>query len=568
MKQIEELTQLFKIPIQLSGSKQMNTTRLIEPKVDVFNELGFHDISESVKSINTFNATNTPVGAMRIILNPSINAKLPTTILHNRVVNEMLKKITLNSIISVKIDRSSKRHVFLGRVDSIIPLQSYEGRSTKRELEIRCSLMLPKLLLRDDIVNSPVLSTNKKIKDELGDRVQFFHWMRGMKEDGKSVFAGKPEEAVKYILENCVATNSTVISSGAGGLTGKTFFNPQQAETLKFHFLTGEFLYSHFLSAYSGTILNYLNQCIDEHFYEMFFDTETGKDGLAYNTITIRPKPFSYKDYEFIPKAVRNWNYFDDLQNDAIEKTSEDFLLNESLGMSDYELKNFFTVNFINSLIGNSNSILGKYGLQFPILNVDSIKRYGLRALQLTSKLINFDKAKQSYSDKAKEGKFIDIAHLLQSETLPEGGTYLDYLLDKREKAVEWYSFPYFLSGSLTLVGDESLQIGKVLYLKDKIYIHPETKNEHRGVYFYINSANHSWEHGQFFKSRLQVTRGAPQGIPAKWLNENRPKFISTTADDHTEYNIRTREDKLLMDAINKLEKEMNEQINEVIELE
>lgn len=546
----------------------MNTQRLIEPEVNIYNDIGFFDISESVKSINTFNATNTPVGALRLVLNPSINAKLPTTILHNKIINELFKKITLNSIISVKIDRNSGRHIFLGRVDNITPINSYEGRSTKRELEIRCSLMLPKLLLRDNIVNSPVLSTNKKIARELGDRVQFFYWMRGKTEEGRNVFAGKPEPAVKYILENCVATNSTVITGASGsGLTAKTFFNPQRGDTLKFHFLTGEFLYSPFLSAYSGTILNYLYQCIDEHFYEMFFDTETGNDGLAYNTITIRPKPFSWKEYKFIPKAVRNWNYFDDLQNDAIVKSAEDFLLNESLGMSDYELKNFFTVNFLNSLIGNSNSILGKYGLQFPILNIDSIKRYGLRALQLTSKLINFDKVKQNYSSKVSEGKFLDIGAMLQSEELPEGGTFLDYLLDKREKAVEWYSFPYFLSGSLTLIGDENLQIGKALFLKDKSYIHPETKEEHQGVYFYINSVNHNWGHGQFFKSRLQVSRGAPKGIPVKWLNENRPKFISTTADDYTEYNIQTKEDKLLMDEVNKLEKEMNEQTNKIIVL-
>lgn len=504
---------------------------------------------------------------MRIVLNPSINAKLPTTIVHNRIVNELRKKIKLNSIISAKIDRNSDNHVFLGRIDNIFPINSYEGRGTKRELEIRCSMMLPKLLVRDNIVNSPVLSTNKKIANELGDRVQFFTWVRGIKPDGGSVFAGKPEEAVKYILENCVATNSTAITGAFGKtLTSKTFFNPEKAETLKFTFLTGENLYSPYLSAYSGNLLNYIYQCIDEHFYEVFFDTETGNDGLAYNTITIRPKPFSWKDYNYTPNAVRGWTYFDDIQNSAIEKTTEDFALQDTLGISDYELKNFFTVNFLNSLIASSNSYLGKFGLQFPILNIESIKKYGLRELALTSKLINYDKIRQRYSEEAAEGKISDISELLQSEQLAEGGTHLDYLLDKREKGVEWFSFPYFESGNATFIGDENLKIGKGLFLKDRNYVHPETEEIIKGVYYYINSVNHRWAHGEMFKSSVQLSRGAPKKVVPDWLNANRSKFISTNANDYTEYMMKTHEDKLLMKEINNSIKEMEEELNQPIE--
>jgi len=89
---------------------------------------------------------------------------------------------------------------------------------------------------------------------------------------------GKPEEAVKWIIDNCIATNTTLIMGVPGSPSAvilRTFFDPKMADTFKFTFLEGEQLWNTILSVFSGPLLSYIYQCIDRDYYEVFFDTET-----------------------------------------------------------------------------------------------------------------------------------------------------------------------------------------------------------------------------------------------------------------------------------------------------
>jgi hypothetical protein len=246
--------------------------------------------------------------------------------------------------------------------------------------------------------------------------------------------------------------------------------------------------------------------------------------------MVIRPKPFSFLDYkkgkEF--KAIDNWLYWEQLDwlGDAVEVSSK-VRLTENLGVNDYEIKNMFFINFTKSLIASANSMLGKFGVQFPVVNIEGIKRYGIRDISVPSTMINFDRVIEKHNtllEKAKENN-IQIPSISDLISDKEKGE-LHYLLAKREKVVEWNAFPYYESGQMQIVGDERITIGKKLIYKDKKYYDVETHKEYTGVEYYIKGVTESYSYGGFYTQNLRLSRGAPKGVAVKWLNENRPKFV------------------------------------------
>jgi hypothetical protein len=517
----------------------------IVPEVILYNpgEVSTHDMSEFTQGIRIEKNVNTPVSTAIVTLNPARDGAL-SNVTTSWTINLLKKWLKLNSIISIKIDNRSKRHNFLGRVDHVYESTTANNNATSRTLVVNCSLLLPKLLVRDNIVNSPFLFFNKKVHDVLGARTIFFGWMRGTV-DGKSPFANIPKEAVKWILDNCPATNADIglnFNKDVGITPSDTLTNPFTPKSffpgnkkdyngkplLDFTFLKGEYLFNPQLAQYSGTILNYIYACLDQAFYELFFDTTTGEDGLPYNTMTIRPKPFSFKNYnaQVDMNAVQGWINFEDLEQVTVDSSMR---IREDLGINDFELKNFLTVNFVNSLIASSSNYLGKFGLQYPVINLKSINEFGLRNLEVTSTLINFEGIIKKHNSQAKDYILETIDHLTQTELYgTTGNTPLAYVLAKREKIVEWYAFPYCESGQLTLPGHAGFNaLGKRLFYSDREYYDIEKDEISMGVYYYIHSISENFRYGSFYTDTLGLSRGIPENLAANWLNENRPNFIS-----------------------------------------
>ena len=505
--------------------------------VEVWNSFGYQDISQYISSIRIQNSVDAAVGTMTLVINPSSAGNLPTAMVYNAIINEVEDRLKLNSIISAKINKASTKYSFLGRIDNIYPRIISDGNSTFRELVVNCSLLLPKLLMRDEIINFPLLKYVLGANEILGaDRVNFLEGMRGNLAANKTnVFqGGKPEEAVKWIINNCIATNTTVIISAAGspsGITLKSFFDPNKADTFRFTFIEGEQLWNTILSVFSGPLMNYINQCIDRDYYEIFFDTEIGDDKMAFNSMTIRPKAYSFKDY--IPQhtpdkkydCLTGWVNFEDL--DTITKTS-DQRLTDNTGISDYELKNSFSVNFQQSVMAPANSLFGQQGPLFPLLNFDLIKKYGLRHLQLDSTVVNFEDSRDAYNKGLEDANPQDFIKIISQ---PKGE--LDYLLDKREKAFEWYSYPYFSSGQIIWAGDENIKVGQRLVYQDKQFIDPEEGKIYNGVEYLVNGITHDFAFGKFFRTTTDLVRGCPAGLAAAWLNKNRSGFVSPTIQDY-----------------------------------
>lgn len=533
----------------------MDKTRWIEPDVWINNADNAYDMSEFAQNIVIRNAIDTPVATCEITFNPAMTGKLSTTVMHDKIIAYLMKVVKLNSVIPIKIDRKSKDHSFLGRIDHVYESVTQNNNSTSRVIKANCSLFLPKLLTRDNIVNSPILASKEEIRKFLGARTQFFGWSRGATETG-SVFAGEPEKAARWILENCVATNTVVkMHNNKKDLVAKSLFAPKDENTLQFNFLEGEYLFDLGLAQFSGPVLNYIMSCIDRSFYEVFFDTATGSDGLPYNTMTIRPKPFSLRDYNNTNTNVtKNWLYFEDVE--FIKKTTEDYIT-RNLGVSDVELKNFFVVNFTNSLVASAQNDLGKLGIQYPIINPRSITEYGIRDLVLTSTLINLGGLKEKYNKEIQNSNLTSVSQEINNE-LKEGKGVLQYLLEKRQKAVEWHGFPYYESGQVTWIGDEDLKIGKGIEF-EKPYVDQESgETISDKTNYYIAGVEHQFAYQQFFKTTTRLNTGAPLGAAAKWLNENEPNFIQVDFEDYiaNQKQIKLeKESKLQNTEVNKVEK-------------
>lgn len=486
------------------------------------------DLSDFVQSIVFNNDINVPVATATIILNPANDRIAASSVItSNSFINYWRKKIKLNSVISFKIDRKTPKHTFLGFVDQVFPQISVSAKSNQKVLVLNCSLLLPKLLLRDEIINSPYLSSNQKIVDALGDRTKFFGWSRGLTKDGTSPFVGTPENAVKYILENVPATQVEM----SGDFSARSFFSGILKDTngkslMDFTFLNGEYLFSIELSMFAGNILNYIWSCVDKDFYLIYFDGTTSQDGLPRVKMVIKPKPFSFKQYnsQVNRDVLTGWPYFEDLPTHTITKEDR---LNETLGISDYELKNYFVINFQNSLLASASSYLSKFGLSFPVVNLDGIKKFGLRPLTVTSTLINYKKIVDENNKAISEGQVKGLDQITEGDLTYGNNTMLSYLLAKREKVIEFHAFPWFESGQLIIPLDETIRIGERLFFQDKFYYNIDTDQITQGVYYFINGTSHYFNYGSFAKSTLRLTRGAPDGVPATWLNKYRPNFVS-----------------------------------------
>ncbi|OGU56949.1 MAG: hypothetical protein A2V66_10775 [Ignavibacteria bacterium RBG_13_36_8] len=537
----------------------------IEPELKLFKKDKVYDLSEYAQGMTIQKTLNNPASAFNITLNPSLTTQGKFTLSAARMFNQLKKLIDLNDIIAGKLDRRSRHYSFLGFVSNPYEGLSTVNNQTSRSWVIDGSLVLPKLLIKDDIVACPQLATLPEITNDpiLSKRAKFFAWTRGdiyffnglmypnlsnfisrpapdyvnqptvpgppnnyvnrpTELTKGTVFVNTPQKIIEWILNEAVATNTEIFIDK----TAKSLFpGPKSGikdidskPILNFQFLDGEFIYGEILTKFSGPLINYIYECLDKDFYEVFFDTVTGEDGLPYNNMIIRTKPFTNKDIDQ-SSFFTGWTNWEDL--DTIKLNPED-ILRINTGKSDYELKNFFKVNYNKVLVSR---IMGEFGLNYPVLNINSIKKYGLRALNVNSTIVvDLSKLKEKHNKKLKTDDPETFSELLASgdEELISG------LLEKRDKIKEWYAFPYYESGPIQTKLNEAISIGKRIELPEYEYYNPFDKKIYKGCKFYVNEVKHSFQWGQFAQTELNVTRGHPDGVVKAWFDHPDNKFTKT----------------------------------------
>jgi|GEM_PF-2529047 len=534
-----------------------------EPEVKIYKKDKIIDISKYVEGIIITKSINKPAAAFSITLNPSITLKGGLTISTSAIFNKLKSQIELNDIIAGKFNSQSKKYSFLGFVSNQYESSSQLNNQTSRSIVIDGSFLLPKLLIKDNIVHAPQLAVMPEITSDpvLGERAKFFAWTRGdytvIENElypkisnyidnvnpaphpvGKgSVFVNTPQKIVEWILNECVATNTQLL----GGLNAMSFFpgpksnilDMNKKPILDFQFLTGEYIYGEALSQYTGSLINYIYECLDRDFYELFFDTGTRSDGLPCNTMTIRTRPFTHKDVDQ-SSFFKNWSYWEDLPTTTLKKSD---ILKKNVGISDYELKNYFAVNYRKSMF---STVLSEFGVNFPILNINSIKKYGLRSLEVQSTIVaDISNLRNEHNKSVDENN----AELLVSMAQKNKEPLFKGLLDKRDKIKEWYAFPFFESGNLTTVLNDEITIGSRVELPEHEYYSPLEKKIYKGCKFYVNEVKHTFKWGSIPTTQIGVTRGHPDGIVKKWFDHPDNKFTTTPLELKPETNIKIKTD-------------------------
>lgn len=495
--------------------------RAIVPEVTVFQpdfilSSGKVDLGSFAQSITIQKSVRSAVGTCQITFNPVLNIQSNINLSDVQAPTYFRRILKKNTVIAVKIDSRQISYDFLGFIDHVPERITANNRATGHSITINCSMLLPKMLVRDNIINSPALGALKEVKLDpvLKERSEFFTWVRGA--DKESPFTGTPEKAVKYILNNAPATNSAVVVIAGRDYSVQTFVGDGEdytgQKTRDFQFLKREFLYDPALSSYAGTILNYLWECLDKEFYEIYFDATSDGDRQPVAKIVIRPKPFTHKAFD--PANLDGWTFWEDLPIHVINSQTR---LEETLGQSDFELKNVFQVFFQRDIIANAQSHIAKYGYQFPIINIESVKKYGLRDLTVHSRIANFEVPYKALKDKTKEDG-ADFSKLLDVELK-------DPLLNKRNKIMYWHGFPHYESGQITLIGGD-YKIGNRLYYEDRQYYDEENDKFIKGVEYYIDQTSQRYTYPQTYTTTLSVSRGAPTGFVPEWFAKNGSKFI------------------------------------------
>lgn len=516
------------------------------PSLTIYKNDKVYDLSEFVQSMQITKSLKTPVGAFNVVLNPAITKNGSTGLLTNKIFNEINSLLAVNDVIAGKIDSRSKKHSFLGLTSQHHENKLQLNNQTSRSIVIDGGFAFPKALVRDTIAFAPQIANMAEIKSDpvLSKRAMFFEWGRGLLEDGTQVFTQEPEKVVKWILNNAIATNIEIYD----GKGIKALFPPPDSgikdyegnELCTFKFLGRERIYDRTLSTYTGTILNYIYECLDKEFYEVFFDTTSDAKGIPYNTLTIRTKPFSHTDILSKNQYHWNWTYWEELAKKAVTVTLDD-LIELNLGKDDFNLKNFFRVNYIKSLPAQA---FGQYGVSFPTFNINSIKRHGLRELTVNSTILpDITKLVEVYNRKIKSAEqpffpeiISEYAPLTQPESIgqtppdakSEGDRYLRGLLDKRDKIKEWFAFPYYENGSLRMPHNEEVTIGRLINLPDYEYYFPLDGKVYKGIKIYPTDVTHTYSFGQLAETRATVTTGQPDGVVKKWFDHPDNTFTNS----------------------------------------
>lgn len=562
------------------------------PKVWIMTSQEEHkDLSPYVQSIMERKVIGATANTLSITLNPMLNIKGNKDIYlfvmglldvwRKNIKSQMIIKCQIDSTAPKKIVKTDDKYAykiletdaigFYGMIDQISESGNYQQGIT---FTITCSMFFPKIVMKDRVEYSEYLSQSEELKKVMGEgRLEFFQMLRGQETDGRNVFINqKPDKAIKYIIKNCVIVN--------GGLQ---YWDGKKFEEIPFYDLIGDprkiyqfevleyeiIFATELASNHNDDILNYMLQCIDLAFYEVFFESK-----FDYNILHIRPIPYSnspniYKgSNKEIPsltdeKNKYKWKFWQDLKQVNIDSSR---IMQWNISTSDAEVKNFFKLTMSNNFFFTKDQDISLY-YNYPILNAKSIIKYGLRSLTADSKvLLNLKKW-----ENANKGNNDNI--------------FKEYLIGKRERLAEWYSFPYYESGQITILGDESIELGTRIFWEDRSYnyyidddikgiVKDYTKKDSKeniisgkGMEYYVTEIQHSFSYPQQFTTTLTLKRGQAKDYSGYWnkwtRNTNVDAYNLLSKSTVTEIVIKPK----LNEEINKIAEGENEETKKEVKV-
>lgn len=516
-----------------------------KPVVYIHGKEGAIDISRFVITATTQRAIGQPVSSCTVTLvnapgaNPNGNSNLFLSAAE--WISLMKKIIRPQQVVSILmypedgIDEQGNatfvEDTFIGLIDIIHQNENYEGGQPSISYQFSAGGLLGKILTKEAIVGSQVLAVlnNPKLTEILGQKwSDFFRGVRGLTEKGDNVFIGNPNPstAIKFILSHAVRFRKflAIKSDGTGELVdfdAGTSTEESINQILDMKSLKYEYLFGPELSVYTGTIWNYILRTLDTRFYETFIDTTPfkKKNASTYQTrekIIIRPIPYSYRFMDKIyekdetdRRLDEGWIYWEDLPVSG--EFNRDDVLSTDLSCSDSQHFNWFTMQYANSMLAPPGSGISVFGYSSPLINPQGIMEFGLREMGYETKNpFNFKELQDSINTAKAEDK--------PAQFSKEGESVLTLnLQSKKNRVMEWHSFPYYEYGQVTVNGNRNIRIGTKIKLLQQEYCYT-LKNAGGsietysgiGMEYYVTLVEHSYTVGRDVRTRITVQKGIP----------------------------------------------------------
>ncbi len=515
-----------------------------KPVVYIHATDGKIDLSRYVMSVSTQRQIGQPVSSCSVTLanvpgaEPNGNSNL---YLNAAEWISLIKKIVRpQQIVSIQMypeeqaaaqEQEYIQETFIGLIDILHTNENYEGGQPTVSYQFSAAGLLGKILTKESIVGSQVIAmlNNPKLSELLGQRwTDFFKTVRGLTDEGNSVFIGNPNTsgAIQYILSNAVRFREflAIKPDGTGELVefdAGTYSKESIDQILEMQTLKYEYLFGVELSVYTGSIWNYILRTLDMRFYETYIDTTKFKKqgSNSYETrekLVIRPIPFSYRFMDSIYEAdekdrriEEQWVYWEDLPVSGEFKRSD--VISTDLSVNDSQHFNWFTMQYNNSMIAPPGSGLSTFGYSAPLINPQGIKEFGLREMNYETKNpFNFKELQDDFNKASTEGKPVEFSK--------EGESVLSLnLQSKKNRVMEWNSFPYYEYGQVTVNGTSKIRIGTKIRLLQQEYCYT-LKNASgaietytgTGMEYYVAGVEHSYSVGRDTRIRITVQKGIP----------------------------------------------------------
>ena len=512
----------------------------------------FRDWSDYVISLRTDKQLGPQAGTWSVELVPtqSVDGSLRITLDNfESVAYRMIKPM---DIILIGIEatnhltgRQEENIFMLGIVDRVYKIKTQQGDSVSRAITIS-GKDFTKVFIKDEVAMAPELVTNENLVAAFGiggeKRVQFMDWIRGLVNGGQdNIFLDSHIlQAVYWVVANMPAMQ-----------IDSTYFNgaAQPVDFFKV-MLTGRLrdkLFDANMNMYSGNMVNYMCQLLDMMFYEIWVDTlppgtvNNPSRDKATPVLIVRPKPYDFKfevdsdgkpvnqegvtiaETKFdtfneaaplMPITIGTWEDLTSPITGIAETIHESDILRKAMGVSDEEV--FSMYKLFADKDNLATSILGRFGYYFPIVDIDAVRRYGLREMQGHSKLIGSPTDLPKKWGPAATGlteedfdAITKIGPLTQDQTNKlEPASF--FTREKRDRLWRWNRYNHlFESGPMTIKGRNMFVGTKVFFPDETLHALSVDGSEFiGGLQSYCIGVGHEWSFGGHWLTTVDLIRG------------------------------------------------------------
>jgi hypothetical protein len=539
------------------------------------------DLSRYVASMRTEKSLGSQAGTWSVRLVPQpdptreVSENLPPNVSLDNFDSYLYDQIKIMDGVILGMGGASRvdgsytdNDLMQGFVDAPYRSKHTENESIDRGLVIR-GRDATKLLIVDNVASAPELANNPAIAEEFSDtpqRLEFLEFIRGLIKDENGEYKDNVfinnflPLPIYWILANIPAMRVNLPLYGEVKKPVDLF----QASLLA---RDEDRVQDTSMNMYSGSIINYMMQIIDEMFYELWVDTlpsnsPLNKEKRARPILFLRPKPYDHNwevnssgenirqrgvqladkgdtvisEINGNPILIPTWEDINCPMYQTQMSITEDDIIDKGIGRSDEEVYTLFKQLGSNDIIGST--LAATYGIYYPLIDIEMVRLFGMRMLQGMSRLLPYignpsvlSHLQQPKTPIAPDYRcpwypdanlgFTNITSLEGAAEILKRGTPQDinqndvakYLTSaKRDRLWRWNRYNHiYESGRITIKG-QPIFVGSKINLPNEEVVAVDASREvirrYSGMNFYCMSVAHNYSFGDGWTTLLSLSRG------------------------------------------------------------